>query len=272
MSDPIDKTAETYRPKFTIVTVTYNAVSTVLRTFASVASQHYPRIEHVIVDGMSSDGTLEQIHRYQERNSNASIPHDIKVVCEPDEGLYDAMNKAFTLASGDYVCFLNAGDKLHEEDTLQRLSESYAFRKGERRRFPAVLYGETNIVDEMGRFLHKRHLTPPEQLTWESFRDGMVVCHQAFYARIDLCPNYNLTYRFSADFDWCIRVMQKAAKMQLPLVNSHLTLVDYLNEGMTTRHHRASLVERFFIMANYYGWLTTIRQHAWFVIRTFMKK
>lgn len=65
----------------------------------------------------------------------------------------------------------------------------------------------------------------------------MLVCHQAFFARRDLVEPYDLRYRFSADFDWCIRIMKKADVLH----NTHLTLIDYLNEGMTTRNHKASL-------------------------------
>lgn len=68
----------------------------------------------------------------------------------------------------------------------------------------------------------------------------MLVCHQAFFARRDLVEPYDLQYRFSADFDWCIRIMKKADVLH----NTHLTLIDYLNEGMTTRNHKASLKER----------------------------
>ena len=79
---------------------------------------------------------------------------------------------------------------------------------------PAVLYGDTNIVDSDGNFLHPRRLSPPEDLTWKSFRQGMLVCHQAFYARIDfaIATPYDQQYRYSADVDWCIRVMKAAAK------------------------------------------------------------
>ena len=78
----------------------------------------------------------------------------------------------------------------------------------------------------------------------------MLVCHQAFFARRDLVEPYDLRYRFSADFDWCIRIMKKADVLH----NTHLTLIDYLNEGMTTRNHKASLKERFRIMSRHYGW------------------
>lgn len=89
-------------PKFSIITVTYNAEKVLEDTIQSVISQTYHHIEYIIVDGASKDGTLSIINRYRSRIHT--------VVSEPDKGLYDAMNKGIALASGDYLCFLNAGD------------------------------------------------------------------------------------------------------------------------------------------------------------------
>jgi glycosyltransferase involved in cell wall biosynthesis len=100
-------------PKFSIITVTYNAEKVLEDTIQSVISQTYHHIEYIIVDGASKDGTLSIINRYR--------PHIHTVVSEPDKGLYDAMNKGIALANGDYLCFLNAGDCFHEDDTLQQM-------------------------------------------------------------------------------------------------------------------------------------------------------
>ena len=116
-------------------------------------------------------------------------------------------------------------------------------------------------------FLYMRRLSAPATLTWKSFKQGMLVCHQAFFARRDLVEPYDLRYRFSADFDWCIRIMKKADVLH----NTHLTLIDYLNEGMTTRNHKASLKERFRIMSRHYGWASTVTHHLWFVLRLLYK-
>ena len=104
--------------------------------------------------------------------------------------------------------------------------------------------------------------------------NGMLVCHQAFFARTDLTRiyHYNRRYRFSADFDWCIRIMHAAAFKKLPLVNAHTIVADYLNEGLTTKNHKASLLERFHIMADHYGLISALKQHVWFVVRCFTKK
>ena len=112
---------ESYKVKFTVVTVTYNAEHTLERTLQSVASQTYPCIEHLIVDGLSSDGTLSLIQEYVEDNSINVHPHEIRFIREPDRGLYDAMNKAILEAQGDYLVFLNAGDKYHSSDALEKM-------------------------------------------------------------------------------------------------------------------------------------------------------
>lgn len=247
----------------TIVTVTYNAEGTLERTLKSVEMQTHGNVEHIIMDGASKDGTLAIAQAYKERNDD----RDIRIVSEPDKGLYDAMNKAIAIANGEYICFLNAGDKLHNPQTLE-----YIVHIAQHNPDAGVIYGDTDIVDDNGMKLRERRLSPPKRLNWRSFKNGMLVCHQAFYAKRSIVPAYDLSYRFSADFDWCVKIMKKAATMSMPLVNSHLTLADYLSEGMTTANHKASLKERFAIMRKHYGLFTTLVQHAWFFIRALIKK
>ena len=243
--------------KISIITVTYHAEATLERTLQSVAQQTYPDIEHLIIDGASTDRTLEIARQY---------PHAI-VFSEPDKGLYDAMNKGLQRATGDYLCFLNAGDKLHSKETLAHIAASVYDDSS-----IGVIYGDTHIVDAQGQFLRNRRLTPPEHLTWQSFKDGMLVCHQAFYINRQIALSYDTTYRFSADFDWCIRCMKEGEKRGMQNLYVHEPLADYLAEGMTTANHKASLKERFKIMAKHYGLLPTIGQHIWFIFRVLVKK
>lgn len=240
-------------PKFSIITVTYNAENVLEDTIESVITQTYKNVEYIIIDGASTDGTLAIIEKYKER---------IRVISEPDKGLYDAMNKGIKLATGDYLCFLNAGDSFHEDDSLQLMVHSIHGSE-----LPDILYGETAIVDNARHFLHMRRLSAPERLNWKRFKQGMLVCHQAFFPRHTLLEPYNLDYRFSADFDWCIRLMKKAHTLH----NTHLTIIDYLDEGMTTQNQKASLKERFRIMVKHYGWFSTVAHHAWFVLRLILK-
>ncbi|MBR1682529.1 MAG: glycosyltransferase [Bacteroidaceae bacterium] len=259
--------------RFTIATVTFNAGTTLGRTLESVAAQTYEAVEHLIVDGCSTDGTMREIHRYVERNTDLRHPHSIILVREPDNGLYDAMNKAIAQAKGDYIIFLNAGDTFHDVTVLADVAEQIE-RRYNPSRHPAVIYGETDLVDEEGRFLRHRRLQAPERLTSRSFLSGMLVCHQSFYVRADIAraTPYDLRFRFSADYDWCIRVMLRAERRNLALHNTRLILTDYLSEGMTTRNHRRSLLERLRLMAHHYGWARAIAAHAWFVIRAIVKR
>jgi glycosyltransferase involved in cell wall biosynthesis len=258
--------------RFTVATVTYNAESTIDRTLHSVSEQTYAGVEHLIVDGCSQDGTMSDIQRYIERNCDSNHPHTIRLIREPDEGLYDAMNKAIAQAKGDYIIFLNAGDKFHSSTTLAEVAEQ--LQRYNEHRLPAVIYGETDLVDDEGNFLHHRRLRAPQRLTSSSFLGGMLVCHQSFYARTDLARTnpYDLRYRFSGDFDWCLRVMKRAERRQIAFHNTELILTDYLSEGITTRNHRRSLFERLRIMARHFGWIRAIAAHAWFVVRAIVKK
>ena len=139
---------------------------------------------------------------------------------------------------------------------------------------PGVLYGDTDIVNMEGRFLRHRRLSPPVRLSWRSFKWGMLVCHQSFYARTDIAKqiHYNLEYRYSADVDWCIRIMKEAKRRHLPLRNVNAVITNYLDGGMSIQNHRASLKERFQVMRSHYGLLTTLFVHAWFVVRSLFKK
>lgn len=252
----------------TYVTITYNASAVLQRTLDSVLAQDYPDIVHLIIDGASTDDTLDLVNSYIERSNASDCGHRVQVISEPDKGIYDAMNKGLRSVCGDYVCFLNAGDFLPTPETASNIVEKVSKADC----LPAVLYGDTDIVDGEGRFLHHRRLSPPEHLTWKSFRQGMLVCHQAFYVRTDfaIATPYDLSYRYSADVDWCIRIMKAAEKENVPLQNLHMVVANYTEEGQTTLHHRESLWERFHVMERHYGRVQTIVLHCWFVVRALL--
>lgn len=244
------------KPKFSIITITYNAASVIEPTLESVAAQTYRNFEYLLIDGGSSDDTVVKAQA-----SGIEFAH---IVSERDNGLYDAMNKGIKLAKGDYLCFLNAGDAFHSSDTLDKIVAAIPDGTS----LPDILYGETAEVDENRNFVRMRRLQAPEKLHWTSFKQGMLVCHQAFYARRDLVPMYDLKYRLSADVDWCIKIMKRSENM----VNVGFTVVDYLQNGLSLQNHRASLIERFKIMCKHYGVFSTVAHHIWFVLRAVIKK
>ena len=142
--------------RITYVTITFNAAKVLQRTLDSVLQQDYPNIVHLIIDGASTDDTLKLVDDYIARSNAAENGHRIQVTSEPDKGIYDAMNKGLRSLDGDYVCYLNAGDFLPSPDTVSRIAQQVAAGGG----MPAVLYGDTDIVDGEGRFLRHRRLAP----------------------------------------------------------------------------------------------------------------
>ncbi|MDE7443559.1 MAG: glycosyltransferase [Muribaculaceae bacterium] len=237
-------------PLFSIITVTYNAESTLPVTLESVKRQTYRDFEYLIIDGASKDATLDQA-------KNSGI-QELLVLSRPDHGIYDAMNRGLDMASGDYVIFLNSGDRFHADDVLEKYAEAIKANNK-----PGIVYGQTELMDNVGRSLGPRHLTAPEVLTLESFAEGMLVCHQAMAVLKRITSPYNLKYRFSADYEWVVRCLQHSrCNVYIPC-----TVVDYLYEGATTANRRRSLYERFRIMAFYYGLLPTIVRHLAFIPR-----
>lgn len=255
---------------FSVITCTYNCQGTLSQTLDSVRHQTYPHVQHLIIDGASEDGTLNIARQYQQQSTNDKNHHQVIIHSEPDDGLYHAMNKALALATGQYLVFLNAGDTFPTTETLQMVAANI----NEAKTLPAVLYGDTDIVDQDGHFLRHRRLSPPKQLTWRSFRKGMLVCHQSFYALTEIARSidYDTQYRYSADVDWCIRVMKEAERRNLPLKNMNCVLTHYLDGGMSIKYHRTSLKERFQVMRKHYGVIDTTLMHAWFIIRSICKR
>ena len=256
---------------FSVITCTYNAASVLQRTLNSVLMQSYQNVEHIILDGASRDNTVTMVKEYITKSNNVQdTRHNIVFTSEPDNGLYDAMNKGINKATGNYLVFMNAGDVFPSSSTLETIADMV----GEGEELPGVLYGNTDIVDNNGTFLRHRRLSPPSHLCWRSFLHGMLVCHQAFYARTDIAKRnpYDLRYKLSADIDWCIRIMKDAKHQNLPLRYVNTVVVNYLDGGMSIKNHKASLKERYHIMCRHYGFAATTLMHLWFVIRGVLQK
>jgi glycosyltransferase involved in cell wall biosynthesis len=229
-----------FQPKLSVITVVYNGVVAIERTMLSVLNQTYPNIEYILIDGLSSDGTLEIIKKYQDR---------IKLSSEKDGGIYDAMNKGLAMATGDYVLFMNAGDEIYAPDTVTKVFGT----AGE----ADIYYGETEMIDDSGHSLGRRRHKAPETFTWRSFKYGMNVSHQAIYIKRSLTEPYDRQYLLSADIDWIIRAAKKAKR----IVKVDGYAAKYLVGGMSKQKHRHSLLERFDIMKRYYGLVPTLFNH-----------
>jgi len=228
-------------PTLSVITVVYNNVRDIERTIKSVIGQTYPHIEYILVDGHSTDGTVDVIKRYADRIAYW--------VSEPDNGIYDAMNKGLDRATGTYVLFMNSGDEIYAPDTVEQVFASAPDAD--------IYYGETEMFDENWESLGLRRHAIPEQFNWRSFRFGMNISHQAIYIRRTIAGRYDTRYRLSSDIDWVIQAAKKANK----IVNTQRLIAKYLVGGMSKKHHWQSLKERFRIFTKYYGLLPNILNH-----------
>ncbi len=228
-------------PKLTVITIVYNNVRDIERTISSVLNQTYKNMEYIIIDGASTDGTLEVVQKYKENIS--------KIVSEPDKGIYDAMNKGLALATGDYVLFMNSGDEIYDEHTVQDVFDSALGAD--------IYYGETEMYNDEWKSLGRRRHEAPKEFDWKSFKYGMNISHQAIYIKKSIITPYDLRYKYSSDIDWIIKASKKASN----IVNVHRYVAKYLVGGMSKKKHRESLKERFKILTKYYGLIPNIFNH-----------
>lgn len=244
------KNSKAIVPLVSIITVVYNDAEGLRHTFRSIQEQSFPGIEHIIIDGGSTDGTVKLI-----KENLAKITY---WVSEADNGLYDAMNKGLKAAKGDYVWFMNAGDLIHTSDTIRRIFDV-------EEDLADIYYGDTMIVDQSYKEIGLRRLRPPEKLTWKSFQRGMLVCHQAILVKRSLADNYDLRYSHSADFDWVIKALKRSGEIK----NTRIVLASFLDGGHSKQNIKPSLKERFHSMRQHYGLFPTLIHHIPIALRFF---
>jgi glycosyltransferase involved in cell wall biosynthesis len=229
-------------PKLSIITIVYNNVKDIERTMLSVLNQTYSNIEYIVIDGASSDGTLAVIKKYENKLG--------RLISEKDNGIYDAMNKGLSFATGDYVLFMNSGDEIYDNTTVEKV-----FATGDD---ADIYYGETEMFDENWKSLGQRRHQAPVAFNWQSFKYGMNISHQAIYIKRNLAEPYDLQYKYSADIDWIIKIAKRSQK----IINTNLYVAKYLVGGMSKQKHRESLKERFKIFSHYYGVIPNVINHV----------
>jgi glycosyltransferase involved in cell wall biosynthesis len=239
-------------PRISIITVTYNAAGVLEPTIQSIIRQTFPHYEYIIIDGGSTDSTVGIIRKY--------ASHISYWVSEPDKGLYDAMNRGLQAARGEYVWFMNAGDKIYDQHTLAQLFTSS-------QKDADIYYGDALFFTQTGEITGLRsEVTPhklPGNLNWKSLQYGMVVCHQSFIARKAIAPLYDLSHPYCADVDWEIKCLKRAKK----IVHTHLVLSRYLTGGFSKKNLYQSLLDRFAVLKSHYGIFTTLQSHLWITLR-----
>jgi glycosyltransferase involved in cell wall biosynthesis len=250
---------------FSIITIVYNGASLIDGTMQSVVNQTFTDFEYLIIDGASKDDTMAIVKKYKEKH-----PLSIKAFSERDRGLYDAMNKGLAQAKGDFILFLNCGDRLFDAKTLENIAAHIT-------PVTDILYGETMLVNDDRKQIGTRSALTvqklPKNLNWRSLKYGMVVCHQSFLVKRTLAPTY-IDNNLAADIDWVIKCLKKADNA----ANTHIIISEYLMGGVSKQRHQQSLHDRFSVLKNHYGGIPNFFNHivitvraAWFKIRNWGK-
>jgi glycosyltransferase len=208
--------------KISVVTVAFNSGRTISETLRSVSVQTHPDVEHIIIDGGSTDDTVARIGR--------DGPHISRLISERDRGIYDAMNKGLDLATGDFVGFLNADDMLATPETLARMAQSMSDAD--------LLYGDLVYVDaERTNRVVRRWESGPYSLP--RLRFGWMPPHPCFYFRRSAVPTvrFDVRYRIAADYDFMLRCLCA----QLRVVYLPEVLVRMRSGGVSNRSIRTML-------------------------------
>ena len=185
-------------PKISVITVCFNSESTIRGTILSVLGQKYSNLEYLIVDGNSKDNTVRIIKEFADFDSR------IKWISEPDKGLYDAMNKGISMASGDYVGIINADDFFTDELVLTRIADEFKKNASLEAVYGNVIYVNPNDLGTIVRKYSSALIRP------ELFRWGFMPAHATFYCKRELFDKsgyYRLGFKIAADFELLMRYM-----------------------------------------------------------------
>jgi glycosyltransferase len=182
--------------RISVITATYNSSATLRDTLESVKAQDHHDVEHIIVDGLSTDGTLNIVSEYA---------HVATVISEKDKGIYDAMNKGIHAATGDIIGILNSDDFYHGKDVLSRVAAVFKERNCD------ALYGDLEYVDKVDLNKVTRYWRAGEYQK-EAFKWGWMPPHPTFFVKRELYDrfgSFNLGLRTAADYELMLRLIHK---------------------------------------------------------------
>lgn len=183
--------------KISIITVVYNGSATIVDTLESVFSQKNIDLEYIIIDGNSTDNTLELINQYKD--------YEFKIVSESDSGIYDAMNKGIALSSGDIIGFLNSDDLFYNETTLSLIADTFI-----KNPLAEIVYGDLIYVDKENTNQIVRKWKSNEYYN-NYFENGNVPAHPSFYIKrsvLNRTYGFNIKYKFASDYELMFRLLK----------------------------------------------------------------
>ena len=209
--------------KISIITVVFNAQNTIERCIESVARQHFKNVQHIIIDGGSTDDTLQIIKKFEDCIS--------ALISEPDNGIYDAMNKGISLAEGDVIGTLNSDDYLANDEILNEIALTFIQNPID------VVYGDLDYIDSRGNIVRKWH---SGHYKAGKFNWGWMPPHPTFYCKADLFikyGGYKLDYGSAGDYELMLRYIhvQKAKVYYLDKVFIKMVTGGVSNKSLKNR-------------------------------------
>lgn len=194
-------------PRVSVITVCLNSAEFIKDTVESVINQSYPNIEYIIIDGKSTDNTIEIIKSYGEKIT--------KLISEPDSGFYDAMNKGISLVTGEFVCILNSDDIFIDKSVIENVIEIFKNTGTD------CVYGDLYYVRRKNTNKIIRHWITGEFKTG-AFKKGWHPAHPAFFLRREIYENngvFDLSFPLAADFELMLRMLEnfKISSVYLPV-------------------------------------------------------
>ena len=248
-------------PLVTVITATYNSAKTVSDTLASVAAQDYPRIEHIIIDGLSKDNTLDIVR---------SFDHVSRVISEKDRGIYDAMNKGIQHSAGDIIGILNSDDFYVSPDIISAVAERMIMTDAE------ALYADLVYVhpEDTQKVVRTWHAGDFDR---KKFLQGWMPPHPTFFVRRSVYEKFgtfNLDLRSAADYELMLRFLYKEhiRVTYLPKVIVRMRAGGHSNASVINRI-RANREDREAWRVNglkpyfYTTWMKPVRKVAQFFIK-----
>ena len=190
------------KPKFSIITVTYNSSEYVSRCISSVLSQSYDNFEYIVIDGCSTDNTLEVVKSFTDRR--------IRIISEPDDGIYDAMNKGLANSKGEYICILNSDDLLANKDVLATLFMHFSLEND-------ILIGDINFF-KFGDVSRVTRTWRVKEFTLDDFKTGWHPPHPGFFFRrtlFDKLGGFDTDLAISADFEIMLRYLIASDRVKI---------------------------------------------------------
>jgi glycosyltransferase involved in cell wall biosynthesis len=243
-----------HTPKISIITIVRNGLPFIRHTIHSVLTQSYKNIQYIVIDGASTDGTLEILKKY--------TPQEVIWTSEPDQGLYDAFNKGIELADGDYLLFLNSDDYLADVNVIDLVVKEISSND-----FPMMAYSDCYILDRLtDRKLYRDVVTnfPKDILK------GAILPHPSLFTRKDYFHKYgkfDVDFKIAGDFEWMLRGGPKERILYIPSIVTNIR-----NGGLSDNHNRALIINEIVLALKKNGYINShiaeLKVRAYFSLRS----